>query len=421
MRPVIVIGGGPAGLMAADVVSAAGLAVTVYERMPSVGRKLLLAGRGGLNLTHSEPIEPFLGRYGAARASLEGPIRAYPPDALRAFAEALGEPTFVGSSGRVFPRAMKASPLLRAWLARLARQGVVIRTRRRLIGLDGPGRVMLADPDGAIEVAEAAAVVLALGGGSWPRLGSDGSWVDLVRGLGVAVRPLTSANVGAEIAWSEHFRTHFQGQPLKRIAVSAGRDWVRGEAVVTAGGLEGGVIYALTPQLRDEIQSRGRARITIDLRPDLDTASLAAKLAGARGKQSLSSWLRKAARLSPAAIGLLREGLIAAMPSEPGQLAQAIKATAVEVTALAGLARAISSAGGVALDQVREDMMLEAAPGVFVAGEMLDWEAPTGGYLLQGCFATGYAAGCGVLGYLGCKPVCSAANGYRSVPVSTLD
>ena len=401
MKPVVVIGGGPTGLMAADIISAAGVPVTVYERMPSVGRKLLMAGRGGLNLTHSEPLERLLGRYGEARSFLDAAIREMPPEALIAWANGLGQETFTGSSGRIFPKAMKASPLLRAWLARLAAQGVEFRTRHCWMGIDAAGCARFELADGSRITAEPAPIVLALGGGSWPRLGADGGWTQAIAELGVDVRPLTSANAGVHIAWSEHFRDRFQGQPLKRIGVRVGDASSRGEALVTATGLEGGAIYALSPAIREQLARNGKARLTIDLRPDIDASTLAQRLARPRGKQSLATWLRKSAQLDPVSIALLRESGGLALPTEPAALARQIKGASRDVTAVAGLARAISSAGGIALGEVDAGMMLLKHPGIFVAGEMLDWEAPTGGYLLQACFSSGHAAGKGVLRHLG--------------------
>jgi uncharacterized flavoprotein (TIGR03862 family) len=398
---VIVVGAGPAGLMAADVISAAGVGVTVYERTASAGRKLLMAGRGGLNLTHSEALAAFMPRYGAARAFLDGPVAAFPPEALRAFVHGLGEDTFVGSSGRVFPRAMKASPLLRAWLRRLAAQGVEIRTRHRLVGFDGERRALIAREGEASVPVAADAVVLALGGASWPRLGSDGAWVPWLAALGVGVRPLVAANVGVAVAWSPHFRDRFAGAPLKRVAVTVDGQTARGEAMVTWTGLEGGAIYALTPVIRSALARDGRAAIHVDLRPDMTVAALESRLARPRGKLSTSAWLDKTVRLAPVAAGLLREATGNALPADGRQLAGLIKDARLEVSATGAIDRAISSAGGVALDGVDAGMMLTAYPGLFVAGEMLDWEAPTGGYLLQACFATGRAAGAGVLRYLG--------------------
>jgi uncharacterized flavoprotein (TIGR03862 family) len=391
---VAVIGGGPAGLMAAEVLSAAGLRVTVHERMPSFGRKLLMAGRGGLNLTHAEPFERFKTRYGAAGARLGPLLDAFPPQALVAWAEGLGQATFTGSSGRVFPRAMKASPLLRAWLRRLSERGVRLETRAEWLGWDEAGALVFRDrPAERFD-----AVVLALGGASWPRLGSTGGWAEILQAKGVEVAPFRPANCGFVVAWSEAFRTRFAGTPLKRLALSfAGRS-VRGEAVITGYGIEGGGIYALSAPLREAIERDGRAVLELDLRPDVSAAQLAGKLSRPRGGQSLANVLRKAAGLTPVAVNLIREAHGGAMPEN---LAHAIKRIPLALTSARGLERAISSAGGIAWSAVDENLMLKALPGVFVAGEMLDWEAPTGGYLLQACFATGVAAARGVLKRLG--------------------
>lgn len=393
---VTVIGAGPAGLMAAERLAQAGLRVTVHERMPSVARKFLMAGRGGLNLTHSEAAERFLSRYGPARNRVAGWLDAFPQADLIAWAEALGQQTFVGSSGRVFPRAMKASPLLRAWLRRLAGLGVEFRTRSRWTGWRD-GALVFETPHGErLEWPDA--VVLALGGASWPRLGADGAWADLLAAEGVALAPLRPANAGIDIAWSPVFRARFAGAPLKTLALSHDARTVRGEALVTAYGLEGGAVYALFPALREAIARDGVATITLDLKPDLDAAALAQRLSRPRGKASLSNHLRKAAGLDPVAIGLAREA--GPLPDAPETLAARIKAVPLAVTDVQGLARAISTAGGVALDAVDNRLMLEARPGVFVAGEMLDWEAPTGGYLLQACFGSGVVAARGVAEWL---------------------
>lgn len=402
-RPrALVIGGGPAGLMAAEVLAAGGAAVTAAERMPSFGRRLLMAGRGGLNLTHSEPFEAFLDRYGPAAARLRPHLEAFPPQALRAWAERLGQPTFVGSSGRVFPRAMKASPLLRAWLARLERQGVALRPTLHWSGWDEAGRIVFDGPEGAETVA-AEVVVLALGGASWPRLGADGGWAPRLAGRGVPIVPFRPANAGVEIAWSDHFRGRFAGAPLKNVALAFGGHTVRGEAMVAAYGLEGGAVYALSAALREAIAAEGRAVLTVDLRPDMTVEALAARLARPRGRDSAANWLRKAAGLPPVAAGLLRE-IPGDLPAGAEKLARRIKGVRLSLTAMRGLERAISSAGGVAWDALDDRLMLDALPGVFVAGEMLDWEAPTGGYLLQACFATGRAAGLGALARLGLAP-----------------
>jgi uncharacterized flavoprotein (TIGR03862 family) len=397
---VAVIGGGPAGLMAAESLAAGGATVTVYDRMPSLGRKFLLAGRGGLNLTHSEELARFLQRYGRAEDKLRPAIETLPPDAIRGWAEALGQATYVGSSGRVFPVAMKASPLLRAWLGRLADMGVEFRTRRRWIGWDGEGRLIF-EASGKGEIVAADATVLALGGASWPRLGSTGDWTELLARKGVAVSPLVPSNCGFLVDWSEAFRRRFEGQPLKRVAVSIGGAGVRGEALITARGIEGGAVYALSARLREAIANAGTAETTIDLRPDVSLADLAARLARPRGKQSLSTFLRKAANLAPVEIGLLHEAAHAGLSSmSPMTLAALVKSVSLRLTGVAPIDTAISTAGGVAWDAVDAHLMLHRLPGVFVAGEMLDWEAPTGGYLLQACLATGALAARGALDWL---------------------
>ncbi|WP_316164616.1 MULTISPECIES: TIGR03862 family flavoprotein [unclassified Bradyrhizobium] len=399
-KQVAVIGAGPAGLMAAEVLAERGAAVTVYDAMPSVARKFLMAGRGGLNLTHSEELSAFLSRYREAAAWLEPAIRAFPPQRLRDWCEALGEPTFIGSSGRVFPTAMKASPLLRAWLRRLATQGVRFELRHRWTGWDEAGRLIFETPAG-LRAITADATVLALGGASWPRLGSDGGWASLLAAKGVAIAPLRPANCGFTVAWSDIFRGRFEGQPLKGIALSFADRSVRGEAIVTRDGIEGGAVYALSAELREAIALEGAAILDVALRPDLATADLVKRLSAPRGKQSFSNVLRKALQLSPVAIGLLQEAAKAQGLSLssllPDRLAALINAVPIKLTGTAGLARAISSAGGIARDELDADFMLKRLPGVFAAGEMLDWEAPTGGYLLQASFATGVAAGKGVL------------------------
>jgi uncharacterized flavoprotein (TIGR03862 family) len=386
--------------MAAEVLARGGARVTVYDRMPSVGRKFLLAGRGGLNLTHSEALEALLARYGDAEARLRPAIEALSPSALRTWCEGLGQTTFVGSSGRVFPRAMKASPLLRAWLRRLDAEGVAFELRHHWQGWDDAGRLLFTTPQGGVAT-DADAVVLALGGASWPRLGSDGGWVEALTRGGIGIAPLRPANCGFVVHWSDVFRSRFEGHPLKRIELSFGDRAVRGEALITQTGLEGGGVYALSGALRDAIAACGEAIVQIDLRPDLTQAELQRRLGAPRGKQSLSTFLRKAAKLSPAAIGLLREADTAsALASDVAALAGRIKAVRIALVGVAPIARAISSAGGVAFDEVDAHFMLRQRPGTFVAGEMLDWEAPTGGYLLQAAFATGAAAGHGVLQWL---------------------
>lgn len=399
-RTAAVIGAGPAGLMAAERLLAAGVTVEVFDQMPSVGRKFLMAGRGGLNLTHSEGLTAFVARYGAGAAHLKARIEAFPPDALRGWADGLGQQTFVGSSGRVFPKPLKASPLLRGWLIRLGRAGLKLNLRHRWTGWDEAGRITF-DVAGLPSVTTAPDVtILALGGASWPRLGSNAAWVPVLEKQGIPVSPLMPSNVGVTISWSEIFRQRFEGEPLKRLSVTCAGQTQTGEAVITRTGLEGGAIYALNPAIRDELAANGYADITVDVRPSFSAEELTAKLAVPRNKQSTSTFLRKAAGLPPVAIALTREGAGGTLPVNPLALATLIKAIPLRVTGLGGLARAISTAGGVRFDAVDEHMMLSARPGVFVAGEMLDWEAPTGGYLLQATFATAAAAADGAVNWL---------------------
>lgn len=405
MKCVAIIGGGPAGLSAAEAISLAGsgVLVTVYDRMPSLARKLLMAGRGGLNLTHSENIVQFLSRYGASAEYLRPAFEALPPEVLRSWCEGLGQPTFVGSSGRVFPRSMKASPLLRAWLRRLGERGVSVNLRHQWLGWRDDGANIFDTQEG--QVADLSdATILALGGGSWSRLGSDGSWVDILRAAGVSVAPLKASNCGFLVSWTDLFRERFRGHHLKRISIRFEDAEAHGEAVVTADGLQGGPVYTLSAALREAIDRRGAATVRIDLRRDLTLASLARRLEAPRGKQSLSTFLRKTVRLSPVAIGLLFEASLSQGLSigELGslELAMLIKSLPVRVEAVAPIDRAISTSGGVSFAELDADLMLIKRPGVFVAGEMLDWDAPTGGYLLQATFATGAAAGRGALKWL---------------------
>jgi uncharacterized flavoprotein (TIGR03862 family) len=391
-----IIGGGPAGLIAAEILAMAGHQVTVYDRMPSLARKFLMAGRGGLNLTHSEPLDKFMARYGSASEWLAPFLTAYPPEALRTWCEALGEETFVGSSGRVFPRSMKAAPLLRAWLLRLNRLGVRYATRHVWLGWEDRDLVFLNETGERIYVMPDA-TLLALGGASWPRLGSDGAWVPLLQEIGVDLAPLRPANMGFVVPWSEYFSSRFAGVPLKPVAITHQGVSRQGEVMVTAQGLEGGAIYALSARMREAIAQDGHTDITLDLRPDMTLDALSRKLDKARGNKSLSTYL-KSVGFPPLAMGLLREAFsqqaLATMPAS--ELARLLKSLPVHFTATAGMVRAISSAGGIARHALTPDLMLRAKPGVFAAGEMLDWEAPTGGYLLQACFSTAVAAAHGM-------------------------
>ena len=392
-----VVGAGPAGLMAAETMARAGLSVAVFDRMPSPARKLLIAGRGGLNLTHSEPLPAFLPRYGGAATKLRPALEAFPPEALVAWCGALGQPTFVGSSGRVFPRAMKASPLLRAWLASLGALGVVLRPRHAWRGWDDDGALRFDTPEGPARF-RAGAVVLALGGASWPRLGSDGAWPALLPGAEVS--PFRPANCGFRCGWSDTFGSRFEGAPLKRIALEFRGRRHRGEAVVTATGIEGGAVYALSAPLRDAVAAEGAATALLDLRPDLGAEELARRLDGPRGSVSLSNHLRRTGGLPPVAVGLVQEALHGGEGGGAVPLSRLVKALPLRLVAPEPIAGAISSAGGLRWDELDGRFMLRSRPGVFAAGEMLDWEAPTGGYLLQACFSTGAAAGRGAVEWL---------------------
>ena len=397
MQKHIVIGGGPSGLMAAEILSAAGHRVTVYERMPSVGRKLLIAGRGGLNLTHSEPLDRFCSRYGDRSAWLAPMIEAFPPQALIAWAQGLGQETFVGSSGRVFPKSLKSSPLLRAWLKRLDVQGVEFKTRHRWLGWTEDGRLKFERQNGDSVLIERATTVLALGGASWPRLGSNGDWLSLLECQGIGVEPFRSANCGFNIGWSDHFRSRFAGTPLQGAAYRFNDVVVRGEAMVTRYGLEGGAIYALSSVLRKGVDAHGKVEIVIDLRPEMTIGKLAEKLNRPRAGETLANFLRKSISLAPVGVNLLREVFGDRIATEPLALAQQIKSLPLTLTGTQGLDRAISSAGGVRVSEMDDTLMLRKLPGVHVTGEMIDWEAPTGGYLLQACFATGVAAARGII------------------------
>jgi uncharacterized flavoprotein (TIGR03862 family) len=399
MSDAIVIGAGPAGLMAAEALTEAGAQVDIYDAMPSVGRKFLLAGRGGLNLTHSEPFDLFASRFGTRRPQVEPWLRDFGPDQLRAWAEQLGVSTFVGSSGRVFPAEMKAAPLLRAWLQRLRAAGVRFHMRHRWTGWTAAGEVRFAGPDGEL-AATASSLVLALGGASWPRLGSDGSWQQLLAQRGVGIAPLVAANCGFDVqgGWSAHFASRFAGQPFKSIAIrcvdSNGATFERkGEFVATATGVEGSLIYASSALLRDEIVRGGRASLSLDLLPARSAQQVAAEVGHPRGARSLSSHLKSRLAIDGIKMGLLHELLPKAVLAQPDQLAAAIKNLPLTLSAARPIAEAISSAGGVRFEALDADLMLPRFPGVFCAGEMLDWEAPTGGYLLTACMASGRIAG----------------------------
>lgn len=433
MTTVIVVGGGPAGLMAAEVLVEAGVSVDLFDAMPSVGRKFLLAGKGGLNLTHAESADRFAQRYGTRHAQIQSLLQGLGAPQLRAWAAGLGIETFVGTSGRVFPRDMKAAPLLRAWLQRLRHprqgQGVRFHMRHRWLGWDEDGcRLRFATPQGEV-TASADAVVLALGGGSWARLGSNGAWVPLLSRRGVAVAPLLPANCGFDVAvagglpapgqplpvqavpapthgWSAHFASRYAGHPLKTVAITVhtGQGLVferKGEFVATATGVEGSLIYAASSLLRDEIIQQGRATVLLDLLPDLSPARVQTEVAHPRGARSLSSHLKSRLGIEGVKMALLHELLDKASLNDPTRLAAAIKALPLHLVAPRPLDEAISSAGGVLFEALNADLMCEALPGVFCAGEMLDWEAPTGGYLLTACFASGHQAALGVLRYLG--------------------
>ncbi|MEP7298600.1 MAG: TIGR03862 family flavoprotein [Burkholderiales bacterium] len=395
---VAVIGGGPAGLMAADVLAAGGVQVDLFDAMPSVGRKFLLAGKGGLNLTHSEPFDAFVGRYGKRRGLIEPMLRAFGPAELRAWAQGLGVSTFIGSSGRVFPTDLKAAPLLRAWLARLRAAGVVFHMRHRWLGWDDASALRFTTPRGESSQ-HADAVVLALGGGSWSRLGSDGAWAALLAARGVDVAALRPSNCGFDVAgWSEFFRTRFAGHPMKTVAVSVGTAFTQaGEFVITESGVEGSLVYAASATLRDLIATQGSAVMHIDLVPGRSLAFVQAEVARPRGSRSLSTHLKSRLGIDGVKAALLHERLPREAMADPVQLAGAIKALPLTLVAARPIDEAISSAGGVRFEALDDGLMLAALPGVFCAGEMLDWEAPTGGYLLTACLASGVMAARGVL------------------------
>lgn len=389
-KNIAIIGAGPAALMAAEVLATAGHVVNIYDRMPSPGRKLLIAGRGGLNLTHSEPLEVFLTRYGSAADWLTTAIHAFPPTALRTWCEGLGEETFIGSSGRVFPSRMKAVTLLRAWLRRLEQLDVQYYPRHNWQGWDD-GMLRFSTPQGDVRVAPDA-TLLALGGASWPRLGSDGSWVKILENHAVPVRRLQPANCGFTTNWSDYFIERYAGMPLKPLAITHEGKTHQGEAMITARGIEGGAVYGLSSSIREAIHRDGATTITLDLRPGMSAESINKKL-GTRGSKSLSSFLRSA-NFSPLAVALLHE-TTAQLGNE--DIGERLKALPLQLHGTTDIARAISTAGGIPRQAVNDAYMLRAIPGVFVAGEMLDWEAPTGGYLLQACFSTAVAAAHGIM------------------------
>jgi len=411
------IGRASAGLMAAEILAQAGVRVDLYDAMPSVGRKFLMAGKGGMNITHAEPFDVFLTRYGTQRDRIEPLLRAFPPEALREWIHGLGIATFVGTSSRVFPADMKAAPLLRAWLHRLREHGVHFHARHRWCGWDERGAlrfeivqssgagpltnpIPLAGEGANTEIVSADATVLALGGGSWPQLGSDGAWVTLLAQRGIAIAPLRPSNCGFDVRWSAHFRERFVGEPLKSVAASFGEVRRQGECVITEHGIEGGLIYALSAALRDEIERNGSAILHLDLLPDWSLQRVQTEVSHPRGARSLSSHLQSRLGLKGVKANLLREALSAEQMHDTALLARAIKALPLRLVAARPLGEAISSAGGVRFEAVDEHLMLRKTPGVFIAGEMLDWEAPTGGYLLSACFASGHAAGNGVLEWL---------------------
>jgi uncharacterized flavoprotein (TIGR03862 family) len=411
MHSSAIIGGGPAGLMAAEVLIQHGGKVDVYDSMPSLGRKFLMAGRGGLNLTHSEPFEQFVSRYGSRRGKIEPMLKSFGPDELREWADGLGVETFVGTSGRVFPKEMKSSPLLRAWLKRLVEAGVNFRLRHKWIGFinsaqcgvpaaeDGGLSVGFETPEGEKAV-HADAVLLALGGGSWAKLGSDGAWVKWLEQAGVQVEALKPSNCGFDVAWSPHFRERFEGQPLKSVVLSFGSFRQQGEFIVTKDGVQGSLVYAASALIRDEIEARGKAVIMLDMSPDRSHEWLVQKLSKLRGSRSMASHLEKTVGLKGVKVGLLHEFMPKEDFANSEKLASFIKQMPVPLIAPRPLDEAISSAGGVTFESLDENLMIRELPGIFCAGEMLDWEAPTGGYLLTACLASGHAAGLGMLKWL---------------------
>jgi len=399
-QSVAIIGGGPAGLMAAEVLSARGVKVAVYDSMPSLGRKFLMAGKSGLNLTHSEPFDQFVSRYGKRRAQIEPMLKRFGPDDLRQWAHGLGIETFVGTSGRVFPVGMKASPLLRAWLKRLSDSGVTFHLRHKWKGWLPDTSLHFESPDDSVAV-KADAIVLALGGGSWPRLGSDGAWMRWLEQAGVRVEALKPSNCGFDVEWSPHFRERFEGHPIKPVSLSFGSFRQQGEFIITKEGVEGSLIYAASALLRDEIEAEGSAVMMLDLTPDRSYEWLAQRLSKPRGSRTMASHLEKRVGIKGVKAGLLREFISEEDFADMDRLAHFIKNLPIRLIATRPLEEAISSAGGVMFESLDEHLMIRSMPGVFCAGEMLDWEAPTGGYLITACMASGYVAGEGVLKWLG--------------------
>jgi uncharacterized flavoprotein (TIGR03862 family) len=393
---VAIIGGGPAGLMAAEAAVERGAAVDLFDAMPSVGRKFLMAGKSGLNLTHAEPVADFMRRFGAARSRLEPIVAEFDPAAIRAWAAGLGIETFIGSSGRVFPTDFKAAPLLRSWLRRLRGSGVRFHVRHRWTGWDGNGGLTFETPGGP-SVFSAGAAVLALGGASWPRLGSDAAWVDVLKQRGVAIAPLLPANCGFDVAWSDHFRERFAGQPVKPVGLSAGGERHRGEFVITEHGVEGSGIYPLSARLRDD----KTARLVLDLLPDHTPERVTTALGQPRGSRSLAEHLRKTVGITGVKAGLVRELCPPDTLADPNALASALKSLPLRLERPRPIGEAISSAGGIAWDVLTDSLMLKPLPGTFAAGEMLDWEVTTGGYLLTACMALGRRAGNGAADLLG--------------------
>ncbi len=398
MANIFIIGGGPAGLMAAETLAQSGHHVSVYERKATLGRKFLMAGRGGLNITHSEDIDKFLNRYGPASQKLARHIRAFSPQHLQKWCRDLGEDTFIGSSGRVFPKSFKASPLLRAWRERMEKTGVIFHMQHEWIGWNKEGSINFLDNQGNTCAGYADAVLLALGGASWPKLGADGGWVRMLEQLEIKVSPLRPANCGFFIPWSNHFCNKFAGTPLKPVTIYHQDQSIRGEIMITKNGIEGGAVYALSSYLRDEIEKNKTAAIKLDLRPGLSVETLENNLKRPRKSQSLSTYLQKSAGLSPVAMNIMREVFSAQDLSaqSPATLATNIKGLPLHLLAPFSIDRSISTAGGIVWDEIDQNFMLKKKPGVFVAGEMIDWEAPTGGYLLQACFATGVSAARGI-------------------------